>query len=209
MLPKAYCINLDKDDSKMRQIYKDWSHLLDIERFSAIKASDSITGREACAKSHQEIYRKIARSDLPFGIIMEDDVYTTKNFDRRLWDRIIWFAGSQEDWDMISLDPILGFDCRIAYKYNGLFCSIEKFRGTGMIIYKTEFVRKNLAALTNFKGAIDMSITQNTAFVKLTPCKLIVRQYTDKPSATSLASATTHYDKFWDETEKILLKASL
>lgn len=209
MLPKAYCINLDKDDSKMRQIYKDWSHLIDIERFSAIKASDSITGREACAKSHQELYRKIARLDLPFVIIMEDDVYTTKNFDKRLWDRIVWFAGSQEGWDMISLDPILGFDCLIANKYNGLFCSIEKFRGTGMIIYKTDFVRKKLAELTNFKGAIDMSITQNTAYVKLTPCKLIVRQYTDKPSATSLASATTHYDKFWDETEKILLKASL
>jgi hypothetical protein len=140
---------------------------------------------------------------------MEDDVYTTKNFDKRLWDRIIWFAGSQDGWDMISLDPVLGFDCHVANKYNGLFCSIQKFRMTGMIIYKTEFIRKNLEALTSFKGAIDMSITHNLAYRKLTPCKLIVRQYTDKPSTTPLASATTHYNKFWDETEKILLAAVL
>ena len=182
MLPKAYCINLDKDDSKMRQIYKDWSHLLDIERFSAIKASDTITGREACARSHKELYKKLAKLDSSYCIIMEDDVYTTKNFDKRLWDRIIWFAGSQDGWDMISLDPVLGFDCHVANKYNGLFCSIQKFRMTGMIIYKTEFIRKNLEALTSFKGAIDMSITHNLAYRKLTPCKLIVRQYTDKPS---------------------------
>jgi len=209
MLPKAFCINLDKDDSKMRQIYKDWSHLLDIERVSAVKASDTITSREACAKSHQEVFRKRAKLDLPFCIIMEDDVYTTKNFDKRLWDRIIWFAGSQSEWDMISMDPVLGFDCKVANRYNGLFCSIAKFRSTGMIIYKTEFVRKNLGGLTNFKGAIDMSITHNADFMKLTPCKLIVRQYTDKPSATSLASGTKHYDRFWDETEKILLAAVL
>lgn len=209
MLPKAYCINLDKDDSKMRQIYKDWSHLLDIERFSAVKASDTITGREACAKSHQEVYRKIAKLNVPFCIIMEDDVYCTKNFDKRLWDRIIWFSGTQSGWDMISLDPVLGFDCKVVTKFNGLFCTIEKFRGTGMIIYKTDFVRKHLNSLTNFKGAIDMTVTHNPSFIKLTPCKLIVRQYTDKPSATSLASGTTHYDRFWDETEKILLEASL
>lgn len=206
MLPLAYCINLDSSESNMRRIVKDWSHLLNVERFSAVAASTAtaVDARAACAKSHKELFKKLALRSEPFGIIMEDDVYPTKNFDRRLWDRIIWFANTQKGWDMIALDPILHFECKVVQKFNELFCSVNKFRSTGMILYSTEFVKRNLAFLTDFSGAIDMSVTHQESFLKLTPCKLIVRQYTDKPSSISKAATTTGYDKYWDKTEKIL-----
>ena len=53
------------------------------------------------------------------------------------------------------------------------------------------------------KGTIDVNITHNPKFIKYTPAQLIVRQYVDKISTTSLTN-TKSYELDYDETENRL-----
>jgi hypothetical protein len=140
---------------------------------------------------------------------MEDDVYQTSNFTNSIWNEIISFINDTNNkWDFITLDPILGVDLKNKLeRYSDLFFKIDCFLSTGMIIYNRNFFKNNISILKSYP-VLDTSMTHNKDFIKLTYKKLLVRQYTDKPSSVSGIINTDYYNNWWNETEDILKNAN-
>jgi len=203
-LPKAYCINLDTQKKNIENIYNDWSKYLNIERVSA-----ELGGRIGCRLSHIKLFERLKELDDPYFIVMEDDVYPTKNFNENIWNNILEFITNNNTWDMITFDPLLHFDCKSIENFSDMFFKIDKFRSAGMIIYNGNFFKKNFNNIKKINTSLDVTMTHNKNFIKLTYKKLLVRQYTNKGSLTSNSSSTTCYDNFWNKTENLLDQTSL
>jgi hypothetical protein len=70
----------------------------------------------------------------PYHIVIEDDVYRLPEWDTH-WPAIRTFLESgRDDWDFITMDPVLGFDKPILKTYNESMFSVERFRATGFIM---------------------------------------------------------------------------
>lgn len=210
IIPKAYCINLDRHPQHFQDILRDWSDILDIERVSAVDAhARKISGRDALRTTTLNLLSKIVREhpQSPFAIVMEDDVYKTQHFDISLWRKILDFVQSPSNassWDMFTLDPLLTFDnVQLRPVYDFLF-KISSFRSTGFMIYNVQFLKKHLHEISKCPGPLDMSMAYKPQYRKMTARVLMVRQRTDKGSSTSGNPTTAHYDKLWDQTEEIL-----
>jgi len=216
MKPVAYCINLDKKPDNIERIYKDWSKYLDIKRIPAmtgVRSNYLKAGQVGCRLSHLKLFNDFLNLDAPYFIVMEDDVYQTSNFTDSIWNEILTFINTKDDsikWDFITLDPFICYenDKNNFTKYSDIFLKIDCFRSMGMIIYNGNFFKNNLLKLKVLEASsikpIDILLTFDTEFIKLTPTKLLVRQYTDKGSSTSGQNTTSDYNAHWDKTEKVL-----
>ena len=125
MIPKAYCINLDRFPSNYSNIVSELSDYLDIERVSAIDAKVmNITGQLAIYNTTIGLFNKIIEesvSETLYAIILEDDIYRLDNFDQ-YWNKIVEFIENKNNnWDFISLDNILNFDNTTITNYNDFF----------------------------------------------------------------------------------------
>jgi hypothetical protein len=198
--PIAYCINLNDKPTNIERIYKDWSKYLDIKRVSARTG-----GSNGCLLSHLTLFQQFANLDEPYFIVMEDDVYQTLNFSDAIWNKILTFINNKDNnikWDFITFDPFIGLDKNNFTQYSDMFYKINCFRSMGMVIYNGYFFKNNYKKIPVY-APLDMTMTHNNEFIKLTYKKLLVRQYTDKVS-TIFDGDTKHYDEYWDKTEYIL-----
>jgi GR25 family glycosyltransferase involved in LPS biosynthesis len=94
--PELYCINLDREPEKFKQIEKEFSSLFKINRVSAIDGKiHKMSGVQALFKTNSNLFAKIIDSDIktPYVIIIEDDVYKCKDFDS-LWPKIFTYINS-------------------------------------------------------------------------------------------------------------------
>ena len=73
---------------------------------------------------------------------------------------------------------------------------------TGCMIYNVRFIRENIDYL-NALTCLDMTMTQNSKFIKLIPKNLIIRQLVNKVSLTANMN-TTMYEKYYSDTELYL-----
>ena len=152
------------------------------------------------------LFQQFANLDAPYFIVIEDDIYQTSNFTDTIWNEILTFINIKDDnikWDFITFDPILGLDKNNFSKYSNIFLKIDCFRSMGMVIYNGEFFKDNYKRIPVY-APLDMTMTQNSEFIKLTYKKLLVRQYTDKSSTICEGMDTAHYDDYWNKTESIL-----
>jgi hypothetical protein len=210
MAKKAWVINLDRCPDNWAHMQKEWGHIFDLHRVSAVDAKAlGITGADGCRQSHLQLFKQAVTSSDPYTIIMEDDIYRTAAWDT-FWPKISEFLDKQySDWDFISFDPNLTSDQPYItlQRYNGLFMRVNRFRNTGFIIYNNRFLKRTLYKLQRLKGAIDMTYTHDPLFRKLTPATLLVRQRSDRISEIT-GKAVTHYGDLYDKTADILLVAA-
>lgn len=207
-LPVAHVINLDRCPDNWAQMQTTWSSIFNLQRVSAIDGrAYGYSGREACRMSHIVLLKKLSSRTEPFQIVLEDDVYPTGSFSTQ-WPAILKFLNSGRcDWDFIVLDPIVQYENPQLDVFTPELFTITGSRATGGIIYRTEFLKEHITTIAKARGAIDMSLTQNRAFRKLTPQQLLVRQHAGKPSLTSGTQDTTYYNDFYDNTEAYLAAA--
>jgi GR25 family glycosyltransferase involved in LPS biosynthesis len=202
--PDAYCITLDREPHKFEKIKQEFDNILTLHRVSAIDGKETkIGGRAALYKTNVNLFHMLMDSPSPYVIIIEDDIYRYNDFDAQ-WPKIVEFISTETDWDFISLDFFLNLDYTRIFPYNDLFYRIEKSRSCGFVIYRTEFIRKNIEYLSKC-GCLDMTMKHNTTFIQLISKKLIVKQIVDKRSNTGDV-ATGNYFYFYRDTEAYLIK---
>lgn len=122
-IPKVYVINMNRDKNRLAFINKQFRRYNYIpERISAIATKDGeykkyeknfkqyIGGNDpnaiSCALSHLKVYKKIMSDNVPFGLVIEDDItvtgYITKLPDiikslPKDWD-VVWIGNSRSKW---------------------------------------------------------------------------------------------------------------
>lgn len=202
--PRTICINLDRCPERWIKIQEDWSDILKLERYSAIDGSSiGKSGRYAIRETTKLVFSSLLNYSGKYIIIIEDDIYKTKNFSLDIWNSILEFVETNNNWSFITLDPFLCFDnCKLEV-FNDIFYKISNFRAAGFIIYNIDFIKNNIQYLLNINKPFDISMTYNNKFVKLTPKKLLVRQYTNKVSTTANRIMDI-YDTYWNKTIRIL-----
>jgi hypothetical protein len=188
MLPKAYCINLDRFPDNYSGVVRELSSYLDIERVSAIDGKlENISGQLAVRNTNRNLFKRIIEESTPetlYAIVIEDDIYKLDKFDE-YWNKILEFIKNKDNiWDFISLDNILRFDNPTISDYNDFFYRTDKSRAFGFMIYNISFLRNNIDYLTKC-GVLDMTMKYNPNFIQLIPKELIIRQYVDKYSTTA------------------------
>jgi hypothetical protein len=204
--PTALCINLDSQPEKYNDVLKEFEDILDIKRVSAIDAiKENISGKDALYRTTTNIINSLFTENnysYPYLIIIEDDIYKYKNF-KLYWPKILEFINTtQTGWDFISLDFFLNLENAPLEIYNDFLYKADKSRNKGFMIYNSEFIKREKEYLTDC-GCADMMMCRNTNFVKLIPKELIVKQFTNKVSATC-GLITSHYEAFYNETEQYL-----
>jgi GR25 family glycosyltransferase involved in LPS biosynthesis len=118
---KGYVINMDKDTERMETFKKNWSDIktVEIERFPAIvgkniRSSDKVSkycqkycsnGMIGCFASHLAVMELVVNNNLDQCLILEDDSYPVKNFDKRLTN-IIQDNSIPKDFDMLLFGHI-------------------------------------------------------------------------------------------------------
>jgi hypothetical protein len=196
---EAFCINLDRQPEKFEQIVKEFDGILSFTRVSAIDGiKTGIGGRNALYQTNVKLFTEMARSNKPFFIVCEDDVYKCKFFDY-YWPKIVEFIENPESvWDFISLDFFLNFDKPKIELYNDCLYTVGPSRCTGFMIYNTSFVVKNLSYLSSIH-CLDITMKHNPDFISLIPKELIVRQIVDKHSST-MERNTAYYEGCYSQT---------
>ena len=202
--PKAFCINLDRKPEQWKKIQDNWSDTLDLERFSAIDGKKmNITGKQALLNTTKKFFKFILNYNEHYIILIEDDIYKTNDFNI-LWPDILEFLNTKTNtWSFISLDPFLCFHNCMFENFNDIFLKVSNFRQAGFIIYRTEFIKQNISQLLKINKPFDISISYNNNYIKLTPKKLLVRQYTNKVSTVN-SIINYNFDKYWTQTINIL-----
>lgn len=206
MVP-AIVINLDRRSDRWLHMKDEWGATFAIDRFSATDGkTENLSFENACRDSHIRVLLRLKKdaqiSLAPFYIVMEDDVVKTQEF-QSTWPSILSFVNNHDMyWDFIALDPILSHDRHNASRIEGtMMIKIEKFRSMGFLIYSRAF-------LLNFEPPkvekpLDMTLTRDLRYVKLTPNVLCVRQLTSINS-NRVGKFTTIYDLHYNNTVKIL-----
>jgi len=200
----AYCINLDTEIDRYHTIKNEFKGVLDIQRISAIDGKQNgVGGAKALYDTNISILNTIINSDyqLPYIIIIEDDIYKLEGFDT-IWPKIKEFIITSDCWDFISLDHFLNFDNPVLSVYNDFLYRVDKSRSAGFMIYNTDFIKYNIHAFTDCY-LIDMHIKYNQSYIQLIPKEIIVRQHVNKYSTTE-NRITDDYEAYYAETEKFL-----
>ena len=205
--PVAWVINLDRCAENWARIQRDWCDTFDLRRISAVDAvAAGITGQAACRQSHLTMLHTLAAGPpAAYHIVLEDDVYKTAEWEI-LWPQLQQFLEERRtDWDLMSLDPLLGWDSPVLQKFTPAVLQTSAFRSTGFLVYNGNSLMKLIdIAGSRSGGAIDMLMCRSPSLTKVVPRSLMVRQYTDKPSTISGKPSTSFYNRWYDDTEKIL-----
>ena len=100
----GYVINLARRDDRWSTLKEACKSLtsLRIERFEAIKNEKGAIG---CAQSQMELVRMAKEEDLPYIIILEDDVSIADDFDERFPKIIKWLTDHMDDWELFNAGP--------------------------------------------------------------------------------------------------------
>jgi hypothetical protein len=201
----AIVINLDRRPENWTYMQKEWGTLFDLQRMSAVDAREhNIPPLMACTKSHIEAFKQLVLSPDPYVIIMEDDIYRTAAWDT-FWPKITAFLEKNNaEWDFISLDPNMACDEIVFSSYNDFLVRVNRFRNTGFIIWKTSFLKQHLDEFTLLRASMDMVVTHDPRFTKLTPATLLVRQRTDRVSDIT-GNIRSYYDNMYDKTATMIL----
>jgi GR25 family glycosyltransferase involved in LPS biosynthesis len=199
----AFCINLDRQLENFNAIQKAFEGSLIFNRVSAIDGKNvGITGQDALYQTNVKLFTELARSDRPYYIICEDDVYKCDKFNE-YWPKIVNFINNPSNkWDFISLDFFLNYDNPSIETYNDFLYKISASRGTGFMIYNAKFVKHNINYLSNTR-CLDMTMKHNPDFIKLIPKELIVKQIVNKYSETSCKN-TVYYENSYTKTIEYL-----
>ena len=198
----AYCINLDREYDKYKDVCDKFGDILNITRVSAIDGkSNNITGKQALLNTNIKLFRQIIQTDDKYAIVIEDDIYKINNFDT-YWPVIVDFINNNDDWDFISLDHFLNFEKPLLHVYNENFYKILKSRSMGFMIYNTKFLKKNIEYLSSC-DCLDMTMKHNINFIQLIPKTMIVRQIVNKISGTC-NNDTKRYEEYYNLSEKYL-----
>ena len=202
-IPIAYCINLDRCPEKFETVCNNFNDILEIIRFPAIDGKlNGISGSKALADTTKNLFNIVINEEnIPYLIIIEDDIYKYKNFDF-YWPKILEFINNNNDWDFMSLDFFLSLDKPKMEIFNDFLYKVEKSRTTGFIIYNTNFLKKNIEYLRKC-NVFDMTMKHNTSFIQLIPKELIVKQVVDKLSDTA-CNNTKRYETYYKKTEEYL-----
>jgi GR25 family glycosyltransferase involved in LPS biosynthesis len=203
----AFCINLDRQPENFKEIQKAFDGTLLFNRVSAIDGKKiGITGQKALYQTNVKLFTELAKSDKPYHIICEDDVYKYDKFDE-YWPKIVNFINNPSNkWDFISLDFFLDYDKPRIETYNDFLYKITASRGTGFMIYNAKFVKNNLNYLSNTR-CLDMTMKHNPNFIKLIPKELIVKQIVNKYSETSCKNTGYHEETYIRTIEYLKLNA--
>lgn len=198
-LQKAYCINLDRCPQNWKNIQNEWSDVLDIERIPAIDGNAvGISGNAALRETTFRVFQRMLVENPRYFVLMEDDVYKTEQFNKDVWGRILQFIQNNDNWDMITLDPL---DVTGLRAYNSEFTQLSTFTATGFIIYNTRFIRRNIKRILRIRGRLDLTLTYRFGDVKLTPSSLLTRQKSGKRSTISRVYRDTEWiDTAYDKT---------
>jgi GR25 family glycosyltransferase involved in LPS biosynthesis len=208
MKPVAWVINLDRYPQNWARMQKDWGELFDLRRVSAIDGrAMGIQSIRAAKRSHLQVMAECLKTDAPYHIIMEDDVYPTRAWGDH-WHTVEAFLQSgRADWDIITMDPLLGFEKSPLVPFTeGLF-TVEKFRCMGFMIYNARFLKGKFIEILHTNHVLDLTMTHNLSYTKLTPMYQLVRQYTDKVSTLCTQGTIGFYERYFDETNDMLEKA--
>jgi GR25 family glycosyltransferase involved in LPS biosynthesis len=208
VVPTAYCINLDRCTNNWVQMKTSWEGIFNLHRVSAVKSGlFKCNGRTACRMSHISCLKTVSLRAEPYQIVLEDDVYPTEAF-KRLWPAILSFLESgRTDWDFIVLDPVVEIEKPTLTVFTPELFTISASRMMGGVIYRTAFLKENIHTISRGNSPLDLTMTRNTQFRKLTPQHLVMRQRADKPSLTSGNRTTAYYDTFYDNTAAYLAAA--
>jgi GR25 family glycosyltransferase involved in LPS biosynthesis len=200
---EAFCINLDRQPEKFKEIQAAFDGTFVFNRVSAIDGkSVGITGRNALYQTNVKLFTELAESDRSYYIICEDDVYKYDKFDE-YWPKIAEFINNPSNvWDFISLDFFLDYDNPSIEIYNDFLYKIGPSRSTGCMIYNAKFVKSNLDYLRSV-DCLDMTMKHNPKFIKLIPKNLIVKQIVDKHSETACKN-TIFYENSYNKTIEYL-----
>lgn len=212
--PTAFVINLDREKNKWNTIVRSFPEL-NLQRISAIDGTvKGVRGKYALLMTSLNLFSAFLKdSNLPYYMVLEDDIYKTEHWPV-LWPAVVNFLlDNTTTWDILTLDPFLGFGSTISHLHNStVMYQISSFRSMGFVIYSKQFVHRHLRGIidTLFQGLrhggvlpLDMSISNDTRFVKLTPQKLLVRQRVNKKSNTA-NKATPHYESYYERTKWLL-----
>jgi hypothetical protein len=202
-----HVINLKRSKERWEHMTKEWQNDFQLEKYEAVDAKiKKIKGNQACKESHLGLLKSLKSVvGKKYHIVCEDDIYKTKNF-YEMWPGILEYIQTNNDWDIISLDPFLNVDFCNIRSYNKTFNKIDIFRNLGFAIYSHDFIIKlDIDKYLKTWGIPDMTIARNINFRKLTPKKLCVRQI---EGVSERLGKNTNYRSShnWDETEKELLE---
>jgi hypothetical protein len=208
---RAWVINLDRYPDNWTQMQQEWSSLFDLQRVSATDGqARGMSGRIACKHSHISLLLRLSQEDAPYHIVMEDDIFRLPDWEKH-WPAIQTFLDSgRDDWDFISMDPVLGFDKPWLRPFTNELFEVQKFRATGFIIYNASFLKKHTSELLvcwRLQTSVDMTYPHNPSFRKLTPRFLLTRQRSDKCSTTSGSAVTDYYAKYYEDSAAHLAAA--
>lgn len=193
-------INTRRAINRYQQMEKNWSSYFSLQRFEAVTMKDKSM---ACKLSHLTLIGQLRQqTERQFHLIAEDDVYPTEHF-ANIWPIVHDYIQTHDDWDIISLDPILHHDfCNIRATRNPNLYQLEKFRSAGFVIYRHQFLQTlDLNYYERCFGSLDMTLFHERNVRKLTPTKLLVKQY--EGSSIRTGKGTHHR---WDLTEQELLQ---
>lgn len=106
---RIYCINLAKRTDRWNECLALFQKFgMEVERFEGIegnpgheKLNGSTDGDIGCTLSHYELVKKLKAENIPYALIIEDDVEFSEKFDPAFLEFMIAFA--PKDWDMIYL----------------------------------------------------------------------------------------------------------
>jgi GR25 family glycosyltransferase involved in LPS biosynthesis len=206
VLPRTYCINLDREPEKYEKVCREFGNTLDIVRVPAIDGQKTgITGIEALFNTNINLFNSILDNEeytLPYLIVIEDDIYKHVHF-HEFWIKILDFINGEFIWDFISLDFfLLNEDSPELEVYNEFLYTTTKSRMTGFMIYNIDFLRDNIDYLSSC-NILDMTMKHNVDFIQLIPKELIVKQYVDKVSNTANRE-TPDYNQYYNRTEAFI-----
>ena len=198
----AICLNLENKKKNYDFIQHEWKDYLNVERFKALSTA---------TKSHSAILSKIYQNRKKYKfpiVVMEDDVFRKNNFNK-FWNQLFDF----KNIDYITLDCFkLKISKKQPYKNKG-FIKIEKHNSCGFIIYYSHFFNRfsNVEEMLGYiNRPIDLSLTHNYKFIKLTPQKQICQQIVDKISTTRKGKKNTKiYQDYYIQSEKLLSNIKL
>ena len=145
-VPTGYIINLKNRYDRMAELQLHLNcRIIKFETFSAIRFKPGYIG---CARSHINLLKMAKKMNLPYLLVLEDDVMPVcANFERRLLQVIRWLCNNYGEWDVFNslplgynfeeIDQILDKDLGIVRVIGGL--------NTQLIIYNSSVYDRLIA----------------------------------------------------------------
>lgn len=168
---KTYCILLEKDENRKKNVYNNISPHLDTENFEIIEAIDGNTktldtemisrtvsgnffnfckrGQLACFLSHVKTWQKMIDEDIQSAIILEDDASISKNFIQEFVEILNLAPSADFIYLFVHPDSLLKLDIQVTGEK-----ILKGFSTYGTVGYyiTLNLVKKILRETDNFKN---------------------------------------------------------